>query len=131
MADLPLKVWSNLTIGIDQMSSIAEATSTDTVAASTDADVKLRLWSVREPTSQALGDIISRIFVERGHFRNITEESLQEEIIRGKSGASEEQNEQAGVPARAKATKDELDVARVEAMKFTRYIGLRFSVRWK
>ncbi len=41
-------------------------------------------WPTKEEQVVRLQEVIGRIFAERGHFRNITEESLLEEISRQK-----------------------------------------------
>jgi mediator of RNA polymerase II transcription subunit 17, fungi type len=48
--------------------------------------LSLRAWPKKDDTSTALSSLISRINVERGSFRNVTEESLEEEIRQSESG---------------------------------------------
>lgn len=51
--------------------------------------ISLRAWpSAQETKSSALPSLISRINFERGNFRNISEESLREEIRLAEAGAN-------------------------------------------
>lgn len=48
----------------------------------------LRAWPTKEATSESLPSLISRINEQRGGFRNITEQSLEEEIRAQDAGES-------------------------------------------
>ncbi len=48
--------------------------------------ISLRVWPSKHDKAIALSSLISRINVERGSFRSVTEESLQEEIRKSEAG---------------------------------------------
>jgi mediator of RNA polymerase II transcription subunit 17 len=50
--------------------------------------ISLRAWPPQSNNATALSTLISRINAERGSFRNITEESLREEIRKEEAGLS-------------------------------------------
>jgi mediator of RNA polymerase II transcription subunit 17 len=49
--------------------------------------LSLRAWPPKDDTTTALASLIKRINAERGTFRNVTEESLKEEIKQSEAGA--------------------------------------------
>ncbi len=55
--------------------------------------ISLRAWPAKDDKSTALPSLISRINIERGSFRNVTEESLKEEIAKAEAGIEIDQDD--------------------------------------
>ena len=81
--------------------------------------LSLRVWSEKEDTTAPLGSLVTRINEERGHFRNITEDSLREEIEHGDTlqDAVESDVDDVYDPEQRRKT---LYAARTEMLKFIR-----------
>ncbi len=80
--------------------------------------LSLRSWPTEDPSSQSLPSKIARINVQKGSFRNITEESLQEEIRAleaGETWAVDGEENDAGQDA--KSRREEIVAAREEIIK--------------
>lgn len=93
--------------------------------------ISLRAWPSKEDNANALPSLISRINFERGDFRNVSEESLREEIRQLEAGtraddannhASSDDEEEEDQPDRLK----ELMTAREEMMMQIEY-GVKAS----
>lgn len=65
------------------------------MSSSTTTSLSIQPWTRAEPESNALKDILNRIATERGHFRDLTESSLQEEIATEGALQSSESSEEA------------------------------------
>lgn len=81
-------------------------------------------WSLQQPEALQLKDILSRVNLERGHFRDITEASLQEEIARGdtlsvtSSDSDDEDEEDAQATTSTQpATREDLVRAKMEMVQ--------------
>lgn len=49
--------------------------------------ISLRAWPSKDDSAKALSSLITRINSERGNFRNVTEDTLQEEIRLAEAGS--------------------------------------------
>lgn len=80
--------------------------------------LSLRSWPTEDPSSQSLPSKIARINVQKGSFRNITEESLQEEIRALEAGETGIEDGEDNDAARdAKGRREEIVAAREEIIK--------------
>ncbi|KAI9795606.1 MAG: RNA polymerase II mediator complex subunit [Piccolia ochrophora] len=85
--------------------------------------LSLRAWPKEDPQAKSLSRLIPRINDQRGNFRNITEEGLQEEIRvlqAGGDSAQPDTDEAGGVDAKdddASVRKEEVMAAREEIVK--------------
>ena len=85
--------------------------------------LSIRPWPAKEDTSDSLPYLINRIVAQRGHLRNITEASLEKEIIALETGEERDavKDEDEGArPQDVEFRRKELYAARVEMLK---YIG--------
>ena len=87
----------------------------------------LQILPAKDANAESLPYLISRINAQRGSFRNITEESLQEEIAALENGQAQPELEDAaisepddGLPDNSPLTKD-LQHTRGEILKFIAY----------
>lgn len=87
--------------------------------------VSLRAWPANDPSKETLPFIIARVNQERGSFRNVTEELLEEEIKALKTHKFDREEEPAvsqTIGAQdAKSRSDELSLAREEILKHIEY----------
>ncbi|KAI9700700.1 MAG: RNA polymerase II mediator complex subunit [Candelina mexicana] len=94
------------------MNAIATGTMSEALSLS------LRSWPKEDPGSQSLPSKISRINAQKGSFRNITEESLEEEIRALEAGETHVKDEDATDEAQsAKGRREEIAAAREEIVK--------------
>ncbi|KAI9782781.1 MAG: RNA polymerase II mediator complex subunit [Candelina submexicana] len=94
------------------MNAMATATMSEALSLS------LRSWPKEDPDSQSLPSKISRINAQKGSFRNITEESLEEEIRALEAGETHGKDEDATDEAQsAKGRREEITAAREEIVK--------------
>ncbi len=85
--------------------------------------LSIRPWPAKEDTSDSLPYLINRIVEQRGHLRNITEASLENEIRAleaGEEGDVIKDEVEGSRPQDAESRRKELYAARVEMLK---YIG--------
>lgn len=80
--------------------------------------LSLKAWPSKDDSAAALASLISRINVERNGFRNVTEESLLEEIKKNDDGidVKDEDNSDDGEPVDEPDRLKELLTAREEML---------------
>ena len=83
--------------------------------------LSLRAWPTKDPSLDTLPNLIPRINEQRGAFRNVTEEGLEQEIRASEAGevtAGACENETAvGIVQDAKAKREEILATREEILK--------------
>lgn len=84
--------------------------------------ISLRAWPAPDKTVESLPYLIARINEQKGSFRNVTEASLEEEILAAEVGESQESDDTEQKDAvveghHTKAKGDELATAREEIIK--------------
>lgn len=90
----------------------------------------IRPWPAKEEASDSLPYLINRIVEQRGNLRNITEASLEDEILALKAGEEGDAVKDADAEARpqdAESRRKELYAARAEMLK---YIGYKCTAPW-
>ena len=82
----------------------------------------LRLWKLEDPERRAIPFLVSTIIGQKGGFRNVSEDSLEEEIATGESQiediASPEEKQEVDEKPRA----EQVDAARLEILGFTQSV---------
>ena len=88
----------------------------------------LQAWPAKDPNENSLPYLISRINAQRGSFRNITEESLQEEIEAIETGQAQPELENTALSDSedddahdATPQTEDVQHARGEILKFIAY----------
>jgi len=88
----------------------------------------LRQWPAGDKKPKTIGEFITRITIERGGFRNITEQSLRQEIEEQQNGqvedpdtamASGSEDEEAAQPTKI----EDIRKARDEVLKSIEWVG--------
>ena len=84
------------------------------------AQPSIKPWKVEDTEQKSIPFLISRIIDQRGGFRNITEESLQEEIATGEAQVEDDAESAAekGDDDDKKPRAEQVQAARQEMMKF-------------
>jgi len=75
--------------------------------------VSLRPWPAQDSSSEDLQLQLARLFQQRGHFRHITQEGLEEEIATAKDGSADVME---GVEEEEAATAQDVTERRAEIM---------------
>ena len=83
--------------------------------------ISLRAWPAKDVKQQSLPLLISRVNQQRGSFRNITEQSLEEEIQAIKAGeiqsGQEDVDSSSDETVDAKSRTEDVKAARVEILQ--------------
>lgn len=94
----------------------------------------LRPWVEHNDESESLQSILGRIYAERGHFRKITEETLQAEIEAQETDIaisdSGEDNEDAEEVKASKSRPEELQAARRDMIGHVAFVTTSLSDEW-
>ena len=87
------------------------------------AQPSIRLWKGEGPEKRAIPFLISRIIDQKGGFKNITEESLQEEITTGESQIEDvgSPEQESGEEEEGKPRAEQLEASRQERLRFVQY----------
>ena len=103
----------------------------DSITATTthELSVPLRAWPASKPRHDSLPFLIARINEQKRSFRNVSEQSLEEEIQALEAGESQKENSEP-LPKRAKAEttdsktrKEEMLTARLEILQQASYVA--------
>jgi hypothetical protein len=81
--------------------------------------LSIRPWSSEEPTKKNVPYLLSRIIEQRGGIRNITEESLQEEIKNGDSQL-EDSDSHSEKEQEEKSREEQVKTMRQDIVKFAK-----------
>lgn len=87
-------------------------------------ELTLRPLQDEEQASESLEYLIGRIFVDRGHFKNISEQSLLDEIGNKQDGKDDAPDESGGDSNNtAKDPREKVYLKRAELLGYIRYVG--------
>lgn len=92
----------------------------------------LQPWPRDDNEDQSLKYILGRVQAERGHFRNVTEESLEKEMADGTTSTTttdeEEDEDEDSKEPDTKTRREELWIARNEMLQQVSYVSQRAIV---
>lgn len=94
----------------------------------THGQLSVSLWTTEDPEKKAVPFLISRILEQKGGFRNISEESLQGEIVTGESGVEDVESPVDKAEEDEKPRPEQLQAARQDIWKFTQCVN--WSLSW-
>lgn len=87
-------------------------------------ELTLRPLQDEEKASESLEYLIGRIFADRGHFKNISEQSLLDEIANKQDGKEDAPDETAGDSNNAaKDPREQVYLKRAELLGYIRYVS--------
>ena len=93
--------------------------------------VFLKAWPAEEHDQKSLPFLISRILEQKGGFRNVTEQSLEEEIRTGETASREGDDDvstfEEEEEVEEKPRKEQIRAAKDEIGRFAMYVAAKFT----